>query len=294
MSAGAATNAMNILSVDVEDWYELSGRQIRGTGRPRPDTLARQLDRLIELLARHRCRATFFCLAGSLAAAPRLVQRIADAGHEIATHGWGHEPIRQVGLDAFRDDLRRSIDWLQDLLGRPIRGHRAPAFSVAPQQLARFYEICLEADLSYDSSVFPIRGRRYGIPDARVEPHLALQRDSRRLFEIPLATIDWAGRRWPVAGGGYWRVLPVSAILRVIERLNHDGRPMVTYLHPYEFDAAPLSAFSAAGLSPRSIRHHLAQNLNRGSMPRKLDRVLGAHRFVAMEDYLREHAAVEA
>jgi polysaccharide deacetylase family protein (PEP-CTERM system associated) len=279
---------VNILTIDVEDWYDLSGRQIRGTGVPRPDVLARQLDRLLELLARRHTRATFFCLGGSLQHAPELVRRIATAGHEIGTHGWTHEPISRVGLAAFRDDLRKSIAWLEEQTGSPVRGHRAPAFSVAPHQLEEFYDICLAAGLTYDSSVFPIRGRRYGIPSASPVPHLVRERDGRRLHEIPLATLLWQGRRWPVAGGGYWRLLPASVINAVITRLNRAGQPMVTYLHPYEFDSEPLSAVAAAGWSMRSLRHQLKQNLRRGSMYHKLERVLSAHRFGAVEDYLRD------
>ncbi|MCK4343435.1 MAG: polysaccharide deacetylase family protein [Phycisphaerae bacterium] len=278
----------NILTIDVEDWYHLSGLQIRGRGTPRPDILARQLDRLLSLLAEHNCRATFFCLGSSLVNSPHLVQQIAAAGHEIATHGWGHEPIARIGTAAFQDDLKRSLDWLQELLGRPVNGYRAPAFSVGAGQLDEFYDICFEAGLAYDSSVFPIRGRRYGIPDARLEPHVVREGAGRRLVEIPLSATTWLGRQWPVAGGGYWRLMPVRLIVALVTRLNRERRPMVTYLHPYEFDAEPLSATTAAGRSLPSLRHQLRQNLNRGTMYRKLDTLLSTHRFGAVEDYLRD------
>jgi polysaccharide deacetylase family protein (PEP-CTERM system associated) len=279
---------LNILTIDVEDWYDLSGQQLRGVGTPRPDVLARQLDHLLELLARHKTRATCFCLGGSLQHAPHLVRQIADAGHEIGTHGWGHALISQSGLDAFRSDLTRSLDWLGQLLGRPVRGHRAPAFSVAPAQLDGFYDVCCDAGLLYDSSVFPIRGRRYGIPDARVAPHIARERDGRTLYEIPLSTLPGRSGRRPVAGGGHWRIRSVERISAAVEALNRAGLPMVTYLHPYEFDERPLDAFAAAGWSLRTVKHYLKQNLNRGSMYRKLDVILSRHRFGAVEDYLRE------
>ena len=286
--ADATDSPANILTIDVEDWYHLSGEQLRGFGTLRPDILARQLDRVLDLLARHQCRATFFCLGGSLVNSPELVRRIATAGHEIGTHGWAHQPISRIGLKAFADDLHRSMAWLQDLLGRPIKGHRAPAFSVPPDQLDEFYDVCFAAGLSYDSSVFPIRGRRYGIPDARMEPHVVRTAGDRKLVEVPLGTLVWRGRRRPVAGGGHWRMLPVRVIQAAIARLNQEGRPMVTYLHPYEFDTQALSAMIAAGWSLRSLKRYFKHNLNRRSVYRKLDAVLSSHRFGAVEDYLRD------
>src|SRR5512142_952750 len=101
MSAAASIPA-NCLTFDVEDWYHLSGEQIRGAGTLRPDVLARQLDRVLALLAENHCRATFFCLGGSLCGAPELVRCLANAGHEVGTHGWAHQPIARIGLPAFR------------------------------------------------------------------------------------------------------------------------------------------------------------------------------------------------
>lgn len=280
-------SVLNVLTIDVEDWYHLSGLQLVGAGTLRPDLLGRQLDRVLELLGRHGCRATFFCLGSSLVEAPELVRRIAAAGHEVGTHGWGHEPIQRIGLPAFRADLQKSLAWLQDLLGRPVRGYRAPAFSVAPTQLQGFYDICWEAGLSYDSSVFPIGGRRYGIRTAQPEPHVVRESGERQLVEIPLATLPWLGRRWPVAGGGYWRILPARLIAAAIARLNRSGQPMVTYLHPYEFDTHRLSWRLATGYSWRGFQHACQQNVRHRSIPGKLDRILSAYRFGAIEDYLR-------
>jgi polysaccharide deacetylase family protein (PEP-CTERM system associated) len=272
----------------VEDWYHLTGLQIRGRGVLQPDVLARQIDRVLDLLGRHGCRATFFCLGGSLADSPQLVRRIAEAGHEVATHGWGHEPISRIGLGAFRDDLKRSIAWLEDLVGKRVLGHRAPAFSVPADELEGFYDVCFEAGLAYDSSVFPIRGRRYGLAGARREPHVVRDDDGRRLVELPLATARRLGRTWPVAGGGYWRLMPTALIRAAVRRVAAEGLVMITYLHPYEFDTRRLSAATAAGWSARSLRHHLKQNIRRGSMYGKLDALLAEFRFGAVEDYLRD------
>ncbi len=253
---------------------------------PRPDRLAKQLDRLLGLLERHRSRATFFCLGKSLEHEPHLVRRIAAAGHEIASHGWGHEPIYRIGLPAFQRDLQRGLGWLQDLLGRPVLGYRAPAFSVSREQLEGFYDICFAECLRYDSSVFPVRTRRYGISGGPVAPVVVRNEGGRKLMEIPLSTVWWLGRRWPIAGGGYWRVLPRWAIRAAVRRVHQDGRPLVTYFHPYEFDAQRLSGPGAAGWTLRAVRSGLAQNLRRRSMFAKLEWLLSHHRCQAMEDYL--------
>ncbi len=275
-----------LLTFDLEDWYQLLGERLFGRARPRPDRLAAQLDRLLTLLARHRAQATFFCLGKSLEQQAHLVRRIADAGHEVASHGWGHEPIYRIGLRAFRDDLHRSLGWLQDLLGCPVLGYRAPAFSVAPEQLVEFYDICLAEGLRYDSSVVPAKMRRYGIPGGPVAPVVVRKSGGRKLVEIPLSTVWWLGRRWPVAGGGYWRVLPRWAIRAAVRRVHQDGLPLVTYFHPYEFDAQRLSGPGAAGWSLRAVRADLAQNLRRGSMHAKLDWLLSHHRCQPVAEFL--------
>lgn len=277
----------NILSIDVEDWYQLTGEQLSGHGTPQPEKLAKQMDRLLALLAKHDTRATFFCLGKSLEASPHIVHQIANAGHEIASHGWGHELIFKIGLDRFRDDLRRSLDWLGELVGRPILGYRAPAFSVSRSQLDGFHDICLDAKLAYDSSVFPIRGRRYGIEEFPLEPTVVRERNGRRLVELPLATVCYAGKRRAIAGGGHWRLWPGALIDAAIKRINAEKRPVVTYFHPYEFDANRLDAVVAAGPSMRARRRGLMNNLRRKSIYGKLDTMLARHRFGAAEDYLR-------
>lgn len=178
--------------------------------------------------------------------------------------------------------------WLQDLLGRPVRGYRAPAFSVPPAELNRFYDICFEAGLAYDSSVFPIRGRRYGIPNAPLGPHVVRDAGDRRLVELPLTAVSWLGRRWPIAGGGSWRIMPFRLIRSGIARVNRDARPMVAYLHPYEFDSQRLSAIEAAGWSAGSLKHGFLQNLGRAAVFRKLDRLASDYSFGTVEGYLRD------
>jgi polysaccharide deacetylase family protein (PEP-CTERM system associated) len=283
----APTSSGNyLLSFDMEDWYHLSGTQICGTGTLRPDIVERQLDRILDLLDRRQCKATFFCLGSSFVDSPHLIRRIVESNHEIASHGWGHEPIYRIGLDAFRQDLHRSLTWLRDLTGAPIYGYRAPAFSVASHQLEGFYDICFEEGLSYDTSVFPIEGRRYGIPDAPTEPTCVRNAGARKLIELPLTTVPWKGRRWPIAGGGYWRLLPSWVLYSALDRVTRQGLPVTTYFHPYEFDPFRLNAQKAAGWSFRSLMHGLKQNLGRRSLYGKLDNLLQRRQFGPIKDYL--------
>ncbi len=277
---------MNLLTFDLEDWYQLSGERLGAPGEPQPARLERQLGRLLELLTRHGVHATFFCLGRSLVASPHLVRRVMEAGHEISTHGWGHGLIHQIGLEAFREDLKRAIAWLSDLTGRAILGYRAPAFSVSAEQLEGFYDICVECGLRYDSSVFPFRGGRYGIEGAPRRPHVVRDTAGHTLTEFPLATVEWFGRRWAIAGGGWWRMMPAAVIRAAVAKVNHEGLPFTTYFHPYEFDSERLDAFVASSPSLAALKWGIKQNLGRSSVYEKLDRVLTEFPFGSVEEFL--------
>lgn len=278
----------NLLTIDLEDWYQLVGDRYAGVDRAYPHKVEHQMERLLGLLARHNCRATFFCLGRTIATAPHIAKLVADGGHEIATHGWSHGYIYDLGLERFGEELRRSIGYLQELTGKPVRGHRAPSFSVRREQLEGFYDTCFDAGLLYDSSVFPYARRRCDWSDAVRYGEIVRQVGDRKLIELPLATIEFAGRRFPVAGGGWWRVLPTAVLDFAVRRLEREGLPFVTYFHPYEFDTQPLSAVSVAGRTLRAFRHELSQNLGRSTMFGKLEKMLARHRFIAVEDYLRD------
>lgn len=292
MTAAAPTSPQLLLTIDLEDWYQTFGDLFRSDACVRPDVMERQLARVLDLFDRHHARATFFVLGKSFEHHPEFVKRVAAAGHEIATHGWGHEPLPKIGLDGFRRELRRSMAWLSDLTGRAVLGYRAPIFSVSEAELERFYDICFEEGLRYDSSVFPFRGRRYGIPGAPRRPTVVRDVGGRKLVEMPLATVDWRKRRWPVAGGVQWRLLPLVMLRGALRRLAAEGVPATTYFHPYEFDPRWLNFVQAGGWSLGSVKRWTAQSVLRFTLHRKVDRCLGSFRSGAIEDYLREHGLV--
>lgn len=233
---------LNALSIDVEEHFHVHTFE-RVIHRERwdeiPSRVADNVARILRLLERHGVRATFFVLGWVADRQPETVRAIAEAGHEIATHGYWHELIYRQDRAAFADDVRDSLIAVRRALGgveseaaHPIQGYRAPAFSVTRRSLWAI-DVLDELGLRYDSSIFPMAGHdRYGIDSAarfanRLRPDL---------WEFPVSTVRWLGRNWPVAGGGYFRLLPMRLTRAAIRRINAEGEPAVIYLHPWEFD----------------------------------------------------------
>lgn len=263
----------HFLTIDVEDWPQST----LNFDLPITQRAADNMRRLLEILRRHNVRATMFVQGMFAEAFPSLVAEMAAEGHEIATHGYSHRPVYAIGADAFADELKRSVAILEACTGHPVQGYRAPDFSVRSDTPWAF-DILHAAGLRYDSSIFPVRTPRYGIPDAPRHAHVL----PNGLLEIPLSTIEWGGRRWPVAGGGYFRLLPYAITRRAIRRLEAEGIPAVVYLHPYELDPDELS----------SIPHHvpwrlrLSQGLGRHSVAGKLDALLREFTFAPIAEHL--------
>src|SRR5437868_1994302 len=168
--------------------------------------------RLLELLARHEGRATFFVVGWVAERHPDLVREIAHAGHEIASHSWDHARVTDQSPLMFRDSVRRAKYVLEDLAGAPVLGFRAPSFSIVPGREWAL-DVLIEEGYRYDSSLFPVRrpGYGYGYPNGLRDPHW-LERPAGRLAEIPPATLQWGGLRLPAAGGAYFRLLPYRVV----------------------------------------------------------------------------------
>jgi polysaccharide deacetylase family protein (PEP-CTERM system associated) len=254
-----------IVSVDVEDWLQSKWDRSREV-RPRAadNTLF-----LLDLLAAHGKKVTMFILGKFAERFPDVVKRIAAGDHEVASHGYGHiEVFRQTPLQ-FRADVVRAKEFLQDLLGQPVLGYRAPVFSITRANLWAL-DILAEAGFAYDSSIFPIRHQRFGIESWPLEPVRVRLSSGCSLVEIPLAAVEIAGRRWPVAGGGYHRLLPWPVIQRAIAGRLLRGQTFMAYCHPYEMDLSDLDDLPVA--VPLSTRLH--QGLGRGSIRRKFERTI--------------------
>jgi polysaccharide deacetylase family protein (PEP-CTERM system associated) len=275
----------NALTFDIEDWHQLVEWKLNGTLPACSRHVLAQTHDILEILADRGVRATFFILGLVAEAHPQLVREIAAAGHEIGSHGWSHQLVYRQTRDAFAAETRRSKAALEEALGTPIRGYRAAEFSITAESRWAL-DVLAESGFSYDSSIFPIRGRRYGIPGAPLGPH-RVSTSAGDLLEVPLTAVEKGGRHWPVGGGGYFRLMPYPLTRRAIESVNAAGRSAVAYFHPYEFSGAllvprltsPASYFSGA-------RYLVFHNLNRGRNRKRFLRLLDDFRFVPIADLI--------
>jgi polysaccharide deacetylase family protein (PEP-CTERM system associated) len=238
MTQAGAEPIVNAMSIDVEDYFQVSAFDSvvsRDSWGQFESRVVANTTRLLDLFDESGVRATFFVLGWVCERFPELVRAIAARGHEVASHGYGHRLIYEQTPDEFRDDVRRAKQVLEDACGEPVVGYRAPSFSIVKRSLWAL-DVLAEEGYRYDSSIFPIAHDRYGIPDAPREPHHLLAA-GRSIVEIPGSTVRLAGRNFPVAGGGYFRLLPYWWTRWGIDRINRvDGRPAVFYLHPWEID----------------------------------------------------------
>jgi polysaccharide deacetylase family protein (PEP-CTERM system associated) len=237
MPASAAP--VNGFSVDVEDWYQVADFDavVPRTDWSRYESrLARNTDRVLALLDEVGVKGTFFVLAWNAERHPEVVRRIAAAGHEVASHGYGHRLIYEQSPEEFRDDVVRAKTILEDVTGTPVLGYRAPSFSITGRSLWAL-DVLLDGGYRYDSSVFPVRDALYGLPGARRHPYVIRERDGRRLVEFPITTTPAFGRNLPLGGGGYLRLLPYGYMRWGMRRVNRrEGAAAVVYVHPWELD----------------------------------------------------------
>lgn len=279
-----------VLTFDLEDWFQLTGRRFGiSAGRVTRGRLKSQVSYILDLLSQYDAKATFFVLGLTAESCPEAIAEVSARGHEIASHGYGHELVRTLDRDRFQLDLERSVRVLEDISGRRTAGYRAPEFSI---DRASFWalDVLLDCGFRYDSSIFPFRGPRYGIPDAPLGPHLIRTPSGRDIAEIPLAVMTLFGRRLPVAGGGYWRLLPAPLLDWAVQRVAAERAPML-YFHPAEFDKRRLN------LSLRSLAistFTLKQNLGRSSVAAKLTQLLKTYRCIGAEDFLNQAASRQA
>jgi polysaccharide deacetylase family protein (PEP-CTERM system associated) len=279
---------LNALTIDVEDYFQVSafeGCVSRECWDSYPLRVEGNTSRILDILDEFGVKATFFVLGWIAERKPGLVREIARRGHEVASHGYGHQRVYNQTRLEFRDDIRSSKALLEDLCGAPVHGYRAPSYSISRACLWAYDEL-LDAGYGYDSSVFPINHDLYGIPDWPRHPfavsktpngewepvgsysclqtadHLSLPCDNvcRQMIEIPITTLSIAGKGVPIAGGGYFRLFPYPFTKWGLSRINRvERRSFVFYLHPWEIDPGQ-PRMSGAGQKSR-FRHYL--NLHR-------------------------------
>jgi polysaccharide deacetylase family protein (PEP-CTERM system associated) len=231
-------STLNAVSFDVEEYYHaLNFRAVlESRSGPRPegrvDVGAR---RIMEILAETSTRATFFVLGDVARSRADLVRELARSGHEIASHGMTHRTVLELGPERFREEAASSRKLLQDVSGQEVRGFRASTFSITHSTLWAL-DILLEEGYGYDSSIFPVRHDRYGIPSFPRHPVRVRENGGATLIEFPLLTLRLPFLNLPCGGGGYFRLFPAILTRLAIQRMNAASYPAVVYLHPWELD----------------------------------------------------------
>ena len=225
----------NALTIDVEDYFQVSAFAPyiqRGHWETHPCRVERNVDRILGMLDDQGTKATFFTLGWIAHRYPQLVREIVATGHELASHGYGHQRASELEEADFFADIDSAKKLLEDLSGCEVKGYRAPSFSIGPRNLWAF-DCLQEAGYRYSSSIYPIRHDHYGMPEAPRFAHNV--RDA--LLEIPVTTANILARNWPASGGGYFRLVPYSVTRWLLSRVNcQDGQPAIFYFHPWEID----------------------------------------------------------
>ena len=248
-----APRPVKLFSVDVEEWYDSNFETAPPLDRRAlPRTAGNGVDRLLELLAESSSLATFFVLGTLAEEQPDVVRRIARAGHEVACHSYTHTQLYRQNPDAVFRDLSRARRLLEDLSGTPVRGFRAPSWSVTEQNLWAL-DVIAEAGFEYDSSIFPGRTYLYGIEGAPRLPYRITTRSGRELIEVPPSTLGIGSKRIGVGGGVYLRILPLWVHQRACDRALSRGRPFMAYVHPREVDPPSWSLTLELGMKERLI-----------------------------------------
>ena len=284
MSSPTITNAWTI---DVEDYFQVSAFApyiARADWEQRECRVERNVDRILALLDEHDTEATFFTLGWIAERYPQLVRRIASQGHEVASHGYGHERASDLSPAAFGADNQRAKGVLEDLTGSEVAGYRAPSFSIGPANLWAL-ESLARAGHRYSSSIYPIRHDHYGMPDAPRFAHQAAD----GLIEIPITTLRLFNRNLPSSGGGYFRLLPYALSRWMLRQVNAaDKESAVFYFHPWEIDPGQPRI---AGIDRKTrFRHYV--NIHR--MEGRLQSLLGDFKWGRMDRLFLDRAATAA
>ena len=277
---------INGLSVDVEDWFQVGafeGVIDRDSWDGLSGRVERNCDAILEMFDEADVKATFFTLGWVAQRQPALLQRIAEAGHELASHGWDHARVHTMDRASFAADLDKSRKAIEDAAGVEVTGYRAPSFSI-DQRTPWAYMALAEQGFTYSSSVAPITHDHYGWREA---PRFAFRPlPWSGLLEIPVTTAEFAGRRLAAGGGGFFRVLPYAFSRWAIRQVNNrDGRPAVFYFHPWEIDPQQPRVTNA------SMRSKLRHYTNLDVMAEKLKQLVMEFEWGRMDVLAAREAA---
>lgn len=262
---------INALTIDVEDWYQSSAELFGKGGKIIAPTsrVVENTNRLLDILAKKGVRATFFVLGTVAEVFPDLVKTIHDEGHEVGSHGYGHQLVYKMTKEDFKRDVEKSIKLIEGIIGERITGYRAPYFSITRESMWAL-EILQELGLNYDSSIFPVKRKLYGWAGYERFPHIV----NDMFWEVPVSTVKIFNQVIPFGGGGYLRLFPYCFIKWAIKEINKENKPAIIYIHPYELDTEELSKPVIFGNSEISFFVKSTQNFNRSQTVKKIKSLL--------------------
>lgn len=279
---------LNVFSVDVEEWFQVGAFEntiSRHDWSGLESRVERQTDAILALLEGHGVSATFFCLGWVGQKAPNLIRRIADAGHEIASHGMDHRRIYAFDDAAFRLDIIDCKKILEDASGQSVYGYRAPSFSMTPEKW-HFFEIMEQCGYRYSSSVFPAKTDHYGIPQSPRTAFYPILNSS--FVEIPMTVAHMGPARLPASGGGYFRLLPYGIAKWLMARaVKQTDSGVVFYMHPWEAD--PNQPYMREAPLKSRIRHYTGQ----AELLRRLSTLLREWDFARVDTFLKARYGIE-
>ncbi|MBE1447368.1 polysaccharide deacetylase family protein [Paenibacillus sp. OAS669] len=271
----------NMLTFDIEEWFHANYDNMA------PDTskgsnFRAHMDELLQLCSDTGCKATFFVLGCIGEKYPDIVQRIAKEGHDVASHGYGHELAYKQTYDEFKADVKKSVDILEALTGAPVLGYRAPSWSIVERNL-HYLEALEELGMQYDASIFPVKTFLYGIPTAPTVIHKP-QVNGRELgiYEVPMSVMNVSGKNVGYSGGFYFRFFPKFVIKSAIRSANRQGKSSIVYLHPREIDAREHKL-------ELPLKEHFIHYYNVRGTKSKLEDIMKSFRFTSISEHLKLH-----
>ena len=297
-------NRVNALSIDVEDYFQVANLE-HVIDRKDWDKYECRIEKntlkILEILDGYKVKATFFVLGWIAERYPGLVKKIHQEGHEIASHGYGHQPISDQTKMGFREDIRISRQILEDIIAERIIGYRAPMYSIT-QNSMWIFKVLIEEGFKYDSSVFPVRYYRYGTPNTPRFPYVitldgqtgstdltgSTNSTDSFIIEFPITTLGVLGENLPIAGGGYFRLFPYEFTKWGLKKINRkEGKPFIFYIHPWEFDVNQPRIKGVSNLA--KFRHYI----NLDKTEDKLRRLLTDFNFSSVKDVLGIQPAIK-
>lgn len=270
----------NIITIDLEDWYHcnLGENEVL---KKRESTVEKNTEEILRLLKENNAKATFFTLGIIGEEFPKLIKRIDQEGHEIASHGYGHELVYELTREQFRADIIKSKQILEKIISKPVIGYRAPSWSITEKNLWALEEL-KNNGFKYSSSIFPIKTFLYGIPTAPNYPNYPeVNNQIIDILEMPPGTANFIIKKLGFSGGFYFRFFPFFIIKNIIKRRNKKGIPVICYLHPWEIDPNP-PALEIRGIN-KFIHYYGIKRCKK-----KFEKLLKNFEFTTAQEYMED------